>query len=296
MALHAGAHHGAPPSPPQVLLLFPHAFWEDLEGRRDFWGVCAPTSKRRGEGFQFWNLQRCTGQPMLLVLHAGRAACRDGAPTRDEDAVEATLEYLRGIFGADAVPAPTQQVVTRWDEDPYARGVYSHVALGATSRDYDLMAEPLWDDTLLWAGEATCRAHPATVAGAFISGLREAARFACRMHQEGRGRPPAPIAPLPPALHPHPKPAPTALLPPALYPHPKPATSAPLPPAFHSCRTPDQSELLAALQKAQNDASEARAEAQQAEARVAELLREARQAESVARRQAEMERAQQRSG
>ena len=264
MALHADAHHGAPPSSPQVLLLFPHAFWEDLEGRRDFWGVCAPTSKRRGEGFQFWNLQRCTGQPMLLVLHAGRAACRDGAPTRDEDAVEATLEYLRGIFGADAVPAPTQQVVTRWDEDPYARGVYSHVALGATSRDYDLMAEPLWDDTLLWAGEATCRAHPATVAGAFISGLREAARFACRMHQEGRWRPPAP--------------------------------SAPLPPAFHSCRTPDQSELLAALQKAQNDASEARAEAQQAEARVAELLREARQAESDARRQAEMERAQQRSG
>ena len=277
--LKAGVVRFNPPLPPRkqsaidrlgfgalnkVLLLFPHAFWEDLEGRRDFWGVCAPTSRRRGEGFQFWNLQRCTGQPMLLVLHAGRAACRDGAPTRDEDAVEATLEYLRGIFGADAVPAPTQQVVTRWDEDPYARGVYSHVALGATSRDYDLMAEPLWDDSLLWAGEATCRAHPATVAGAFISGLREAARFACRMHQEGRWRPPA--------------------------------TTAPLPPAFLSCRTPDQSELLAALQKAQSDASEARAEAQQAEARVAELLREARHAESVARRQTEMERAQQRSG
>ena len=61
--------------------------------------------------------------------------------------------------------------------------------------------------------------------------------------------------------------------------------------AFHSWRTPDQGELLARLQEAQNDASEARAEAQRAEARVAELLREARQAESDARRQAEMERA-----
>jgi len=61
--------------------------------------------------------------------------------------------------------------------------------------------------------------------------------------------------------------------------------------AFHSWRTPDQGELLARLQEAQNDASEARAESQQAEARVAELLREARQAESDARRQAEMERA-----
>ena len=34
-----------------------------------------------------------------------------------------------------------------------------------------MMAEPLWDDSLLWAGEATCRSHPATVAGAFNMGL-----------------------------------------------------------------------------------------------------------------------------
>ena len=137
---------------------------------------------------------------MLLVLHAGRAACRDHAPTRDADAVEATLEYLRNMFGRETVPPPTQTIVTRWDDDPYARGVYSHVALGATSRDYDLMAEPLWEQTLLWAGEATCRSHPATVAGAFISGLREAARFACRMHDEAHRRPPTGVPAAPPQL------------------------------------------------------------------------------------------------
>jgi len=208
--LKGGAVEFSPPLPPRkqsaidrlgfgalnkVLLLFPHAFWEGLEGRRDFWGVCAPTSRRRGEGFQFWNMHRCTGQPMLLVLHAGRAASRDGAPTRDEDAVEATLEYLRGMFGAANVPPPTKTIVTRWDEDPFARGVYSHVALGATSRDYDLMAEPMWDGALLWAGEATCRSHPATVAGAFISGLREAARFACRSHAERQQQQPPAVPP-----------------------------------------------------------------------------------------------------
>ena len=117
----------------KVLLLFPYAFWQDAEGRRDFWGMCAPTAKRRGEAFQFWNLHRCTGQPMLLVLHAGRSAISGkGSPSREADAVEATLSYLRTMFGAAAVPAPLKTIVTAWDEDPYARGVYSHVALGAT--------------------------------------------------------------------------------------------------------------------------------------------------------------------
>ena len=81
---------------------------------------------------------------------------------------------LRCIFGEAAVPEPTQTMTTRWEDEPFSRGVYSHVAVGASSADYDVMAEPLWDERLLWAGEATCREHPATVAGAFISGMREA--------------------------------------------------------------------------------------------------------------------------
>ena len=73
---------------------------------------------------------------------------------------------LRCIFGEAAVPEPTQTMTTRWEDEPFSRGVYSHVAVGASSADYDVMAEPLWDERLLWAGEATCREHPATVAGA----------------------------------------------------------------------------------------------------------------------------------
>ena len=87
----------------KVLLVFDHPFWEKLEGRRDFWGVTARSSRERGVAFQFWNMQRCTGRPMLLALHAGRAARRrDGvelAAEADAAAVAATLRMLRLIFG-----------------------------------------------------------------------------------------------------------------------------------------------------------------------------------------------------
>jgi hypothetical protein len=86
------------------------------------------------------------------------------------------------------VPQPRKYLVTRWEDEPYSRGVYSHIALGATTLDYDAMAEPLWEERLLWAGEATCKEHPATVAGAYISGMREAARVCCRLRCEANQR------------------------------------------------------------------------------------------------------------
>ena len=36
----------------QVLLVFERAFWEEAEGRRDFWGVCSRAASQRGEAFQ----------------------------------------------------------------------------------------------------------------------------------------------------------------------------------------------------------------------------------------------------
>jgi lysine-specific histone demethylase 1 len=177
----------------KVLLGFDVAFWKEREGQRDFWGIAAKTSRQRGQAFQFWNMTRCTGHPLLLVLHAGRAAALPGT---DEEAasaaVGATMDALRSIFGHGVVPEPTHQQVTRWEHDPFSLGVYSHVAVGASARDYDMMAEPLWDGNLLWAGEATCREHPATVAGAFLSGVREAGRLACRMYREAQWPAPNP--------------------------------------------------------------------------------------------------------
>lgn len=76
------------------------------------------------------------------------------------------------------VPDPLQSVCTRWGTDSFSLGSYSHVAVGASGDDYDILAESVGDGRLFFAGEATTRRYPATMHGAFISGLREAANMA----------------------------------------------------------------------------------------------------------------------
>lgn len=82
------------------------------------------------------------------------------------------------------VPDPLQSVCTRWGTDSFSLGSYSHVAVGASGDDYDILAESVGDGRLFFAGEATTRRYPATMHGAFISGLREAANIA--LHANAR--------------------------------------------------------------------------------------------------------------
>lgn len=79
------------------------------------------------------------------------------------------------------IPTPSpphthpQSVVTRWGQDPLTWGSYSSVSVGGLGpEDYDAMAQPL-GSRVFFAGEATSRKYPATMHGAFQTGLREAA-------------------------------------------------------------------------------------------------------------------------
>jgi hypothetical protein len=85
------------------------------------------------------------------------------------------MGVVRRLFGANA-PDPESLVLTEWASDPYARGAYSYMALGSTPDDIDALAEPVGKN-LFFAGEATSRSHWACVHGAYVSGLREAARL-----------------------------------------------------------------------------------------------------------------------
>ncbi|CAL8093832.1 unnamed protein product [Calicophoron daubneyi] len=104
------------------------------------------------------------------------------------------------------IPNPIDAIVTRWQSDPDSRGSYSYVGVGATGTDYDILGEPVPGSApcispesnkttpmvgyspvaksaqehprVFFAGEHTCRCYPATVHGALLSGLREAARVA----------------------------------------------------------------------------------------------------------------------
>jgi lysine-specific histone demethylase 1 len=102
----------------------------------------------------------------------------------DDVIVGRCIAVLKGIFGNAAVPQPKETVVTRWRTDPWARGSYSFVAVGSSGGDYDMLAAPVAPPPqgakcrLFFAGEHTIRNYPATVHGAFLSGLREAAHIA----------------------------------------------------------------------------------------------------------------------
>ncbi|CAN0093989.1 unnamed protein product, partial [Laminaria digitata] len=83
------------------------------------------------------------------------------------------LTILRRIFPEVTVPAPLHAAASRWGSDKWARGSYSFVKVGSSGGDMDTLAEPV-GGSLRFAGEATNRRYPASVHGAYLSGVREA--------------------------------------------------------------------------------------------------------------------------
>ncbi len=67
----------------------------------------------------------------------------------------------------------TQAVVTRWGADPMSYGSYSSVKVGSLgAEDYRVVAEHV-GGVVYFAGEATTDKYPATMHGAYLSGVRE---------------------------------------------------------------------------------------------------------------------------
>jgi hypothetical protein len=129
-------------------------------------------SSRRGRFYLFWNCIKTSGKPTLVALMAGDAAHYAEA-TSNDDLIKDVTERLKKMFAPKIVPLPSETIITRWSKDPFARGSYSYVGPKTQAGDYDVMARP--HGPLHFAGEATCGTHPATVHGAYLSGLRVAA-------------------------------------------------------------------------------------------------------------------------
>ncbi|KAL8830511.1 MAG: hypothetical protein Q9191_001384 [Dirinaria sp. TL-2023a] len=125
----------------------------------------------RGRFYLFWNCIKTTGLPLLIALMAGDAA-HQAENTSDADLVAGVTQDLALMFKQTKIPLPIETIVTRWGNDRFARGTYSYVGATAQPGDYEAMAKPIGN--LHFAGEATCGTHPATVHGAYISGLRAA--------------------------------------------------------------------------------------------------------------------------
>lgn len=149
----------------KVCLLFERPFWDP---RVDFITVYNDPPPLC---YAWLNLMRYSGHPALLGFTSGNAA-REVEQLTDDQIVARVMSRVRpGRVGR--VPDPVGLRASRWAADPLARGSYSHLALGGAGRDRDLLAVPV-DDALFFAGEATHRDDPASVHGAWWSGLRAA--------------------------------------------------------------------------------------------------------------------------
>ncbi|KAK3942698.1 Sec1-like protein [Diplogelasinospora grovesii] len=164
----------------KVILVYREAFWDE---DRDIFGVLrSPLKNRhsldqkdyasqRGRFFQWFNVSNTSGLPVLMALMAGDAGF-DTEQTCNDDLVAEATAVLRSVYGNSRVPNPVEAVVTRWASDKFARGSYSSAGPDMRADDYDTMARPIGN--LFFAGEHTCGTHPATVHGAYLSGLRAA--------------------------------------------------------------------------------------------------------------------------
>ncbi len=156
----------------KVAMVFDEPFWED--GLKTH--ILHLSERVPMEFPLFLDLQRIAGQPALVGLCSARFARRTfGMPQhRIYRTVTAVLERVLGR----ELPMLTSGSValTNWERDPFTRGAYTSIPLGATLDSCDELARPV-GGRVLFAGEATSRARIGYADGAMSTGIREAKRL-----------------------------------------------------------------------------------------------------------------------
>ena len=122
---------------------------------------------------QWVSLAQAAGAPVLLAFHAGDQA-RAMEKLTDAEMMDQAHDALESMFGAD-FPRPIAAQITRWSQDPFARGAYSFNATGTTPKTRSALGGTDWDGRLIFAGEACEADYWGTAHAAVLSG-RKAAR------------------------------------------------------------------------------------------------------------------------
>jgi len=163
----------------RVVFLFRDRFWEQLNlpaddgSTKDLSQLAFIHAPR--ESVPTWWTQAPTPAPMLVGWAGGSHAEQLLAESR-KDLISEGLESLSHIFriARAEIEALVESAYTHdWSSDPFSRGAYSYVPVGALAAQKELgRAEA---DTLFFAGEATnTEGHSGTVHGAIASGVRAA--------------------------------------------------------------------------------------------------------------------------
>jgi monoamine oxidase len=124
-----------------------------------------------GDWPEIINFHKITGNPVLLAFSAGATgAANESLP--DAEIVKSLMDCLRKMYGEN-IPEPSGFQVTRWNSDPFSLGSYSYTPVGSKQSYRRQIGMPV-ENKVFFAGEATSQFFPATVHGAFLSGVRAA--------------------------------------------------------------------------------------------------------------------------
>ncbi|MGZ3145131.1 FAD-dependent oxidoreductase [Lentzea chajnantorensis] len=153
----------------KIALHYPEPFWP--RDQYVFGYLCRDTDRYPTVVISMW---KSHGKPILVML-LGASLGRELETWTDEHVEAYATTVVRDVFGPD-VPAPQHISRTAWTADPFARGSYTCIGVGSSSKDVAALAEPV-GDWLHFAGEGTNPYHWGCVHSAYESGRREAARI-----------------------------------------------------------------------------------------------------------------------
>ena len=147
----------------KVILFFEEAFWEtDLQ----YIGITPP---EKGKYNYFLNYRTFSKTNALMTFAFGDFAI-EMENHSDEKVIADIMAHLKIMYGENS-PQPIKLIRTAWKKDKYTRGSYSFASVPSTSKDFDLLGQPV-DDKLFFAGEHTIHDYRGTVHGAYMTGVR----------------------------------------------------------------------------------------------------------------------------
>lgn len=152
----------------KFLLIWEKAFWDTS---LQYIGITPDT---KGKFNYFLNLKKFTNQNALMTYSFGKYAYKTETKT-DSEIISEIMGHLRMIYG-NKIPDPKSFLRTKWGQNKNAFGCYSFPNKGASSEDFDNLADSV-NNKIFFAGEHTSKKFRGTVHGAYLTGIREAEKI-----------------------------------------------------------------------------------------------------------------------
>ena len=142
-------------------LLFDKVFWDE----NVIWIL--PVNEKNWECMNY----TFSGKPILLCFSMGEFA-RMQETLPDSMITLDIMRILKDTYGQN-ISDPLDVHYTKWASDKFSYGAYSYTAVGNTPETYFEISSPI-NDLIYFAGEHTHESYPATIHGAYLSGIRAA--------------------------------------------------------------------------------------------------------------------------